>query len=48
MENTKSFQVDIAGVPLVIETGLLAQQAAGAVTVSPGNPLQSMLKVQVV
>ena len=37
MEGTKKFQVDIAGTPLVIETGLLAQQAAGAVTVSYGD-----------
>ena len=37
MENTKQFKVDIAGTDLVIETGLLAQQAAGAVTVSYGD-----------
>ena len=37
MENTKKFSVDIAGVPLVFETGLLARQAAGAVMVSYGD-----------
>ena len=37
MENTKKFTVDIAGTPLVIETGVLAMQAAGAVTVSYGD-----------
>ena len=37
MENTKQFKVNIAGTDLVIETGLLAQQAAGAVTVSYGD-----------
>ena len=33
MQNTKQFKVSIGGKDLVIETGLLAQQAAGAVTV---------------
>ena len=37
MENTKKFSIDIAGTPLVIETGVLAMQAAGAVTVSYGE-----------
>ena len=37
MQGTKQFKVDIAGKDLVIETGLLAQQAAGAVTVSYGD-----------
>ena len=37
MQGTKQFKVDIAGTDLVIETGLLAQQAAGAVTVSYGD-----------
>ena len=37
MQNTKKYTVDIAGTPLVIETGLLARQAAGAVTVSYGD-----------
>ena len=37
MEGAKQFKVDIAGTDLVIETGLLAQQAAGAVTVSYGD-----------
>ena len=32
MENAKQFKVSIAGQDLVFETGLLAQQAAGAVT----------------
>ena len=34
MENAKQFKVSIAGQDLVFETGLLAQQAAGAVTCS--------------
>ena len=37
MQNTKQFKVSIGGKDLVIETGLLAQQAAGAVTVSYGD-----------
>ena len=37
MENSKKFTIDIAGTPLVIETGVLALQAAGAVTVSYGD-----------
>ena len=37
MQGTKEFRVNIAGTDLVIETGLLAQQAAGAVTVSYGD-----------
>ena len=37
MEGTKQFKVSIGGQDLVIETGLLAQQAAGAVTVSYGD-----------
>ena len=37
MEGTKQFRVSIGGQDLVIETGLLAQQAAGAVTVSYGD-----------
>ena len=37
MQGTKQFKVNIAGTDLVIETGLLAQQAAGAVTVSYGD-----------
>ena len=37
MERTKQFKVSIGGQDLVIETGLLAQQAAGAVTVSYGD-----------
>ena len=37
MENTKQFKVSIGGQDLVIETGLLAMQAAGAVTVSYGD-----------
>ena len=37
MENTKQFKVAIGGQELVIETGLLAMQAAGAVTVSYGD-----------
>ena len=37
MQNTKQFNVSIGGKDLVIETGLLAQQAAGAVTVSYGD-----------
>ena len=37
MEGAKQFKVDIAGTDLVIETGLLAQQAAGAVAVSYGD-----------
>ena len=37
MQGAKQFKVDIAGTDLVIETGLLAQQAAGAVTVSYGD-----------
>ena len=37
MQNTKQFKVSIGGKDLVIETGLLAQQAAGAVSVSYGD-----------
>ncbi len=37
MQNTKQFSTDIAGQKFTIETGLLAQQAAGAVTVSIGD-----------
>ena len=37
MQGAKQFKVNIAGTDLVIETGLLAQQAAGAVTVSYGD-----------
>ncbi len=37
MQNTKQFTADIAGQKFTIETGLLAQQAAGAVTVSIGD-----------
>ena len=37
MQNTKKFSAEIAGQTLTIETGLLAQQAAGAVTVSLGD-----------
>ncbi|MEG1934164.1 MAG: polyribonucleotide nucleotidyltransferase, partial [Kiritimatiellia bacterium] len=37
MQNAKSFSVDIAGRKFTIETGLLAQQAAGAVSVSLGE-----------
>ena len=37
MENTKQFKVNIAGQDLVFETGLLAMQAAGAVTCSYGD-----------
>ncbi|MBQ4200654.1 MAG: polyribonucleotide nucleotidyltransferase [Kiritimatiellae bacterium] len=37
MQNTKQFKVSIGGKDLVFETGLLAQQAAGAVTVSYGE-----------
>ena len=39
MENTKQFKVDIAETDLVIETGLLAMQAAGAV---PSTSFTSM------
>ncbi len=37
MQDTKKFTADIAGRELVVETGLLARQAAGAVTVSLGD-----------
>ena len=37
MQDTKKFTVKIAGQDLAIETGLLARQAAGAVTVSYGD-----------
>ena len=37
MQNAKQFKVNIAGQDLVFETGLLAQQAAGAVTCSYGE-----------
>lgn len=37
MDNTQKFSVDIAGTPLVFETGLLAQQADGSVTASLGD-----------
>ena len=37
MQNTQKFSADIAGQTMTIETGLLAQQAAGAVTVSVGD-----------
>jgi len=37
MNNTISVTIDIAGAPLTIECGLLAQQAAGAVTVQAGD-----------
>ena len=37
MQNTKQFSTDIAGQKFTIETGLLAQQATGAVTVSIGD-----------
>ena len=37
MEGAKQFKVNIAGTDLVIETGLLAMQAAGAVSVSYGD-----------
>lgn len=37
MEGAKQFKVNIAGTDLVFETGLLAQQAAGAVAVSYGD-----------
>ena len=37
MQGATEFKVNIAGTDLVIETGLLAQQAAGAVTVSYGD-----------
>ena len=37
MQNTKQFKVSIGGKDLVIETGLLAKQAAGAVSVSYGD-----------
>ncbi len=39
MQDTQKFSVDIAGVPLVIETGLMALQAAGAVSVSLGDTM---------
>ncbi len=37
MQNAKQFKVSIGGKDLVFETGLLAQQAAGAVSVSYGD-----------
>ncbi len=37
MDNTQKFSTEIAGKQLVIETGLLAKQAAGSVTVSLGD-----------
>ena len=37
MQNSKKFSAEIAGQTMTIETGLLAQQAAGAVTVSVGD-----------
>ena len=37
MNNTTSVTTDIAGIPLTIESGLLAQQAAGAVTARIGD-----------
>ena len=37
MQNTQKFSAEIAGQTMTIETGLLAQQAAGAVTVSIGD-----------
>ena len=37
MENTVSVSCDVGGQTLVIETGLLAKQAAGAVTVRLGD-----------
>jgi len=39
MNNTKSVSADIGGKKLTIETGLLAQQAAGAVTVRQGDTI---------
>ena len=37
MQNSQKFSAEIAGQTMTIETGLLAQQAAGAVTVSIGE-----------
>ena len=37
MQNSQKFSAEIAGQTMTIETGLLAQQAAGAVTVSVGD-----------
>ncbi|MBN2302069.1 MAG: polyribonucleotide nucleotidyltransferase [Lentisphaerae bacterium] len=39
MQNTTSVSVNIGGKEMIIETGLLAQQAAGAVTVTLGDTI---------
>jgi polyribonucleotide nucleotidyltransferase len=39
MKDTKSVTVDVGGVQMTIETGLLARQAAGAVTVRLGDTM---------